>query len=73
LSLGAGEGYHAELPKEMPMLVVPNEDKDLVLSVIMNAARTGDAGMLGDGKVFVSPVDEVWTVSTGEQDYLDGA
>jgi nitrogen regulatory protein PII len=29
--------------------------------------------MFGDGKVFVSPVDEVWTVSTGEQDYLDGA
>ena len=55
------------------MLVVPNADKDFVLSVIMNAARTGDAGMFGDGKVIVSPVDEFWTVSTGELDDLDHA
>jgi nitrogen regulatory protein PII 1 len=31
----------------------------------MGAARTGDRGSYGDGKIFVSSVDEVYTVSSG--------
>ena len=52
------------------MLVIPDEEKDFVLSVILETARSGNPGTFGDGKIFVSPVDEVWTVSTGEQDHL---
>ena len=30
------------------------EDKDFVIKTIMKAARTGDKGAFGDGKIFVS-------------------
>jgi len=47
------------------MLVVPDADKDLVIGIILHAAKTGDRGAFGDGKIFISPVDEVYTVSSG--------
>jgi nitrogen regulatory protein PII 1 len=60
-----GDITYDELPKELLMLVVPDTDKDLVIGLIMGAARTGDQGAYGDGKIFVSGVDEVYTVSSG--------
>ena len=60
-----GEIVYDEIPKEMLMTVVPVKDKDLVIKTIMEAARCGDRGSFGDGKIFVSPVDEVYTVSSG--------
>ena len=60
-----GDITYDELPKELLMMVVPDSEKDLVLDIVMTAARTGDKGAYGDGKIFVSPVDEVYTVSTG--------
>jgi nitrogen regulatory protein PII 1 len=60
-----GDITYDELPKELLMLVVPDADKDLVIGLIMGAARTGDRGSFGDGKIFVSSVDEVYTVSSG--------
>lgn len=68
--LMVGEIHYDELPKELLMVVIPDEEKDFVLSVVMKTARSGETGSFGDGKVFISPVDEVWTVSTGEQDHL---
>ena len=46
-------------------MVVPDGDKDLVIKTVMSAARSGDKGAFGDGKIFISPVDEVYTVSSG--------
>jgi len=60
-----GEIVYDEIPKEMLMTVVPVKDKDLVIKTIIQAARCGDRGSFGDGKIFVSPVDEVYTVSSG--------
>ena len=60
-----GDITYDELPKELLMLVVPDADKDMVIGLIMSAAKTGDRGAYGDGKIFVSPVDEVYTVSSG--------
>jgi nitrogen regulatory protein PII 1 len=60
-----GDITYDELPKELLMLVVPNTDKDLVINLIMTAAKTGDQGAFGDGKIFVSEVSEVYTVSSG--------
>jgi nitrogen regulatory protein PII 1 len=54
-----------ELPKELIFTVVRERDKDYVIKVIMQAARTGHKGAFGDGKIFVSPVEEVYTVSSG--------
>ncbi|MBI5439632.1 MAG: P-II family nitrogen regulator [Deltaproteobacteria bacterium] len=63
--LKVGSVTYDELPKEMLMAVVHESDKDLLLRTIMDAARTGEKGAFGDGKIFVSPVEEVYTISTG--------
>ena len=60
-----GEMTYDELPKELLFTVIPESDKDFVLETIIKAARTGSKGAFGDGKIFVSPVEEVYTVSSG--------
>ena len=60
-----GDITYDEIPKELLMIVVPEADKGLVIQTVLEAARTGDRGAFGDGKIFVSPVDEVYTVSSG--------
>jgi nitrogen regulatory protein PII 1 len=61
-----GEVHYDEIPKEMLMIVCNNEDKDDIIRVIMRYARTGN-GTFGDGRIFVSPVEEAYTVSTGKK------
>jgi len=60
-----GEIHYDELPKELLLTVVKDEDKDFIINTILGAARTGTKGAFGDGKIFVSKVDEVYTVSSG--------
>ncbi len=60
-----GEISYDELPKEMIFTVINDEDKDFVVETIMKSARTGSKGAFGDGKIFVSVVDEAYTVSSG--------
>ena len=60
-----GEVTYDEIPKTMLMSVVKNADRDFVIEIIMNAARSGKKGAFGDGKIFISPVEEVYTVSSG--------
>lgn len=67
-----GDITYDEIPKELLMVVVPEVDKDLVIKTILGAARTGDKGAFGDGKLFVSPVDEVYTVSSGIKETAAG-
>jgi nitrogen regulatory protein P-II 1 len=38
---------------------------DPTVRAILSAARTGD---VGDGKIFVLPVEKVWRIRTGEED-----
>jgi nitrogen regulatory protein PII 1 len=63
--LKVGEIHYDELPKELLLTVIPDNDKDFVINTIMENARTGDKGAFGDGKIFVLPVEEVYTVSSG--------
>jgi len=60
-----GEVTYDELPKELLIMVVKDEDKDLVIRTIIENARTGEKGAFGDGKIFVSAVEETYTVSSG--------
>lgn len=61
-----GEVIYDEIPKEMLMLVVQDEkDKDDVISIISKYAKTGIKGAFGDGKIFVTPVEEAYTISSG--------
>lgn len=57
--------YYDELPKELLLMVINDEERDEVLELIMKTARTGDNGVFGDGKIFVTPVEEAFTVSSG--------
>jgi nitrogen regulatory protein PII 1 len=60
-----GEIQYDELPKVMLICVVDDKDKEFVLKTIMESARTGSKGAFGDGKIFVSPVEEMYTISSG--------
>ena len=62
-----GDVYYDEIPKEMLLFVVQDEDKDDVVKVIMRTARTGEKGNFGDGRIFISPVEDAYTISTGKQ------
>jgi nitrogen regulatory protein PII 1 len=56
--------HYDEIPKEMLLLIVNDEDKDTLVNLIMDTAKTGENGAFGDGKIFVSPVEEAYTVSS---------
>jgi nitrogen regulatory protein PII 1 len=68
-----GEITYDELPKELLITVVQSKDKDYVVKTILASARSGDKGSYGDGKIFVSPVEEVYTVSSGVKEASDEA
>jgi nitrogen regulatory protein PII 1 len=53
-----GDITYDELPKEHLLVVVNDEDTSLVIDTILVAARMGGRGGLGDGKIFVLPVEE---------------
>ena len=51
------------IPKIKMEIIVSDEMAAKVVEVIANAAKTG---RIGDGKIFVTPVDEVVRIRTGE-------
>ena len=53
------------LPKVKVEVVVKTDDVDRCVDAIIRAARTGK---IGDGKIFVTPVERVVRIRTGEQD-----
>jgi nitrogen regulatory protein PII 1 len=61
-----GEVVYDEIPKDMLILVVQEDkDKEDVISIISKYAKTGEKGAFGDGKIFVTPVEEAYTISSG--------
>jgi nitrogen regulatory protein P-II 1 len=51
------------IPKIKLEIIVQDEQVDLVIDTILAVARTGK---IGDGKIFVQPVERVVRVRTGE-------
>ena len=51
------------LPKVKIEIVVPDASVETAIDAIVKAARTGK---IGDGKIFVTPVDQVVRIRTGE-------
>ncbi len=60
-----GDIHYDEIPKEMLLMVIDDKYKDDVISIIMRSAKTGEKGAFGDGKIFISPVEEAYTISSG--------
>jgi len=59
-----GSEYQVDfLPKIKIEVVIKEADLDRVVDAIVSAARTGQ---IGDGKIFVSGVDEAVRIRTGE-------
>lgn len=52
------------IPKVKFELVVDDADVDAIVALIRATARTGE---VGDGKIFISPVEEVVRIRTGEK------
>jgi len=67
-----GEITYDEIPKEMLLTVVKDNDKDFAIRTIIKAARTGEKGAFGDGRIFVVPVLEAYTISSGIREKADG-
>ena len=53
------------LPKVKVEVVIPNDRVETVTEAIVKAARTGK---IGDGKIFVSPIEHAIRIRTGEED-----
>lgn len=59
-----GAEYNVDLiPKIKLELIVPSSLADQVVQTIMKSARTGK---IGDGKIFIMPIDDVVRIRTGE-------
>ncbi len=52
------------LPKVKLEIIVPDERTEEILDVLTEAARTGE---IGDGKIFVSEVEQAVRIRTGER------
>lgn len=48
-------------------IVLPDDRVDSVVDIILNSARTGTAGEVGDGKIFIYPLEEAIRIHTGER------
>jgi nitrogen regulatory protein PII len=61
-----GREYEVSLlPKMEIEAVVPDDVVDQAIRAIIGAARTGE---IGDGRVFVLPVEQSYNIRTGEKD-----
>ena len=52
------------LPKMKIEVVVKDKDLDKIVKAIVSTAKTGD---IGDGKIFVSNIEDVVRIRTGEK------
>ncbi|WP_019508452.1 P-II family nitrogen regulator [Pleurocapsa sp. PCC 7319] len=60
-----GSEYTVEFLQKLKIeIVIENDQVDMVVDKIIAAARTGE---IGDGKIFVYPVDQVVRIRTGEK------
>ena len=61
---GAATTSRSSIPKTLLITVVKDDQKDDIVNAIVDSAGSGK---IGDGKIFVSSVDEVVRVRTGEK------
>jgi nitrogen regulatory protein P-II 1 len=62
-----GSEYTVEFLQKLKLeIVIEDSQVDMVVGKIVDAARTGE---IGDGKIFVSPVEKIVRIRTGEKDF----
>ena len=61
-----GSEYTVEFLQKLKVeIVVENDQVDMLVDKLIASARTGE---IGDGKIFVSPVEQIIRIRTGEKD-----
>ena len=61
-----GSEFTVEFLQKLKLEIVVDDDQvDNVVSAVQEAARTGE---IGDGKIFVSTIDSVIRIRTGDRD-----
>jgi len=67
LSAGAAEESSYRLVKKSKLEIAANDAfVQPTIDAIVRAGRTGEEGRIGDGKIFVMPLEEVVRIRTGE-------
>jgi nitrogen regulatory protein PII len=63
-----GQEYTVNLISKVKLeIAVDDADVDKVIETIIKGARTGEEGKIGDGKIFVQPLENVIRIRTGEE------
>ena len=57
-----GDVVYDEFPKTLLLMVVPNENLEKAIQIILEKSKTGT---MGDGKIFITEVEEAYTISSG--------
>jgi len=61
-----GSEYTVEFLQKLKIEIVVEDDQvDMVVDKVITSARTGE---IGDGKIFIYPVDQIVRIRTGEKD-----
>jgi len=55
------------IPKIKIEIGVNDEFVDITVNTILKAARTNGEGTVGDGKIFITPLEECIRIRTGER------
>lgn len=63
-----GKEYPVELVRKLKLEIAVNEAfVEPTVTAFVEAGRTGETGEIGDGKVFIQPLMEVYRIRTGER------
>ena len=63
-----GHEYTVNLLRKIKLQIAVDEDQvDPTAAAIAKAARTGEEGQIGDGKIFILPLEDVVRIRTGER------
>lgn len=63
-----GNDFTVNLLRKVQLQIAVNENfVEPTINAIIKGARTGDRGEIGDGKIFVVPMDDCIRIRTGER------
>ena len=63
-----GHKYQVNLLRKVQLSIAVNDDfVEPTVQAIISAGRTGPQGTIGDGKIFILPMDECIRIRTGER------
>jgi len=69
MGITLGEVHYTEIPKEMLMIVVSDNEVAKTVTIIRTEAKTASKnatgeGTIGDGKIFITYVDDAFAIRT---------